>query len=216
MKKYDYILFDLDGTLTDPASGITRSVQYSLEKFGIKAEQSELLRFIGPPLYDSYMEFYGFTREQAIQAVAYYRELYNGGGALYDCKVYDGIPELLGRLKAEGADLVLATSKPIYSAEKILERFGLSKYFDAAFGCELDGRRTKKDEVIAWALENHPLDKSRAIMVGDRLHDIEGARKNGLPSIAVLWGYGSRAEFEEHRADFIAEDIPSLEKLLIG
>ena len=215
MKKYDHVLFDLDGTLTDPASGITRSVQYSLKKFGIESEPDELKKFIGPPLYDSYVEYYGFTKEQAVEAVAYYRELYRDGGAMFDCKVCEGIPELLEKLKNEGVDLIVATSKPLVMADKILEKFDLSKYFDYVFGCELDGRRTKKEEVIAYALENHPVDLSRSIMVGDRLHDINGAHLNGLLAIAVMWGYGRREEFAEYHADFVVENASELERLLI-
>lgn len=215
MRKYDHVLFDLDGTLTDPGSGITRSVQYSLKKFGIDADLADLRKFIGPPLYDSYVEYYGFTKEESVQAVAYYRELYKDGGAMYDCKVCDGIPGLLGKLKAEGVDLIVATSKPLVMAEKILEKFDLAKYFNAVFGCELDGRRTKKEEVIEYALEKHPIDLSRSIMVGDRMHDINGAHLNHLPAIAVMWGYGSREEFAEYKADFVAEDADALEKLLI-
>lgn len=214
MKKYDHVLFDLDGTLTDPASGITRSVQYSLKKFGIESEPDELKKFIGPPLYDSYVEYYGFTKEQAVEAVAYYRELYRDGGAMFDCKVCEGIPELLEKLKNEGVDLIVATSKPLVMADKILEKFDLAKYFNYVFGCELDGRRTKKEEVIAYALENHPVDLSRSIMVGDRLHDINGAHLNGLLAIAVMWGYGSREEFAEYHADFVAENASELERLL--
>ena len=215
MKKYDHILFDLDGTLTDPASGITRSVQYSLRKFGIESEPDELKKFIGPPLYDSYVEYYGFTKEQAVEAVAYYRELPRDGGAMFDCKVCEGSPELLENLKNEGVDLIVATSKPLVMADKILEKFDLAKYFNYVFGCELDGRRTKKEEVIAYALENHPVDLSRSIMVGDRLHDINGAHLNGLLAIAVLWGYGSREEFAEYHADFVAENASELVRLLI-
>ncbi len=216
MKKYEHILFDLDGTLTDPERGITRSVQYALEKFGIHAELSELRKFIGPPLYDSFMEYYGFSREQSVEAVKYYRELYSGGGAMYDCKVFDGIPELLSKLRDSGRDLIVATSKPFVMAEKILEKFELSQYFDHVFGCELDGRRTKKEEVIEYALENHPIDLEKSIMVGDRLHDIDGAHLNRLPAVGVLWGYGSVEEFNEHHADFIVRDVNELEKLLFS
>lgn len=215
MRKYDHVLFDLDGTLTDPASGITRSVQYSLKKFGIDSKLEELKKFIGPPLYDSYVEYYGFTREQAVEAVAYYRELYKDGGAMYDCRVCDGIPELLERLKSEGVDLIVATSKPLVMAEKILEKFELAKYFNYVFGCELDGRRTRKEEVIEYALENHPIELSRSIMVGDRLHDINGAHLNNLPAVGVLWGYGSREEFDENHADFVASNTNELMKFLI-
>lgn len=212
---YRHILFDLDGTLTDPSSGITRSVQYALAKFGIDSELSEHRRFIGPPLYDSFAEFYGFTREQSVEAVKFYRELYNDGGAMYDNRVYGGVPELLAELRSRGCELILATSKPLPTAKLILERFKLADYFDFTFGCEFDGTRTKKDEVIAYALEQHSIDLTSAVMVGDRLHDIEGAHKNGLPAIGVLWGFGDRQELESHNADMIAGSIDELRKYLI-
>ena len=211
--KFKHILFDLDGTLTDPFSGITKSVRYSLKKFGIDSELEPLKRFIGPPLIDSYIEFFGFDREAAELAVRYYREYYTADG-MFDNRVYDGIPELLDKLKADGHELILATSKPIVFANMIMERFDLAKYFDFCFGCELDGRRTKKGEVIAWALENHPIDTSRAIMVGDRLHDVAGAHENKLPCAGILWGYGDREELEAAGADFIVSDIDELRELL--
>ena len=211
-----HILFDLDGTLTDPVSGITRSVQYALGKFGIEAELGELKKFIGPPLYDSFMEYYGFSHEKAVEAVKYYRELYVGGEAMYDCKVFEGIPEMLARLKDSGRDLIVATSKPHIMANKVLEKFNLSQYFSHVYGCELNEKRTKKEEVIEYALEDHPIDLSDAIMVGDRLHDIEGAHMNHLRAVGVLWGYGSLEELREHRADFIVGNVDELEKLLMS
>ena len=212
---YRHIFFDLDGTLTDPFMGITRSAQYALSKYGIHAELTDLKRFIGPPLIDSFCEYYGLTEAQAKQAVEYYRELYRDGGAMFDNRVYDGIPGLLSDLKSRSCELILATSKPIIFARQILEHFGLAEYFDYTFGCELDGRRTRKSEVIAYALECHPVDLSSSIMVGDRLHDVEGAHSNSLPCVGVLWGYGDRPELEKARADFIAGDMLELEKILI-
>ena len=211
--KYKHILFDLDGTLTDPFNGITKSVRYSLKKFGIDSELEPLKRFIGPPLINSYMEFFGFDRERAELAVKYYREYYTKDG-MFDNRVYDGIPELLARLKSRGQELILATSKPIVFANMIMERFDLAKYFDYSFGCELDGRRTKKAEVIAWALENHPIDTDSAIMVGDRRHDVEGAHENKLPCVGILWGYGDRDELAAAGADFIVSDMDELRALL--
>lgn len=215
MRKYEHILFDLDGTITDPCSGITRSVQYALSKFGIKAECSELLNFIGPPLYDSFPEYYGFSREQTLEAVKYYREFYDEQGAIFDLKICDGIVELLEKLYSNGLDLLVATAKPRVMAERILERFGLAKYFSAVYGCELDGTRSKKEEVIEWAIKNSGIDPSRSIMIGDRMHDIVGAHLNNMPVIGVLWGYGDREEFEFYKADLIVENTSELEKFLL-
>ena len=188
-------------------------MRYSLKKFGIDSELEPLKRFIGPPLIDSYMEFFGFDREAAELAVKYYREYYTRDG-IFDNRVYDGIPELLDKLKESGHELIVATSKPVVFAKMILERFDLARYFDFCFGCELDGRRTKKGEVIAWALENHPIDTSSVIMVGDRLHDVAGAHENKLPCAGILWGYGDRDELEAAGADFIVSDIDELRELL--
>ena len=213
MKKY--ILFDLDGTLTDPAEGITNSVKYALAKFGISvSDKSELYKFIGPPLYDGFVNFYGFSHDDANLAVSYYREYFAPYG-IYENSVYDGIPEMLEKLKASGKTLVLATSKPEKFALEILRHFDLAKYFDLACGATMDEKRNKKDAVIAYALEQGKIAPDDAVMVGDRLYDIEGGRKNGLTSVGVLWGYGDRAELEGAKAEFIAKDIPELEKILL-
>ena len=210
------ILFDLDGTLTDPFRGITRSVQYSLEKFGIHAVLEELKCFIGPPLIDSYEKYFDFSEEQAKLAVGYYRELYNDGGAKFDNRVYDGIPEMLGKLRNSGKKIILATSKPLIFAEQILEHFGLQKYFDRCFGCELDGRRTRKDEVIEYAVEQYEINKNDAVMVGDREQDVIGAHKNGIKCIGVRWGYAEENELEEYGADWIVSTIEELERILLA
>lgn len=211
----NYMLFDLDGTLTDPQEGITNSVAYALEQYGIHIEEkAELNKFIGPPLKDSFMEYYGFSDEQAEEAVWKYREYFNEDG-IFENKVYPGIPEMLQHLKEQGKVLIVATSKPTVYAKRILERFELIKYFEDVQGSELDGRRTKKDEVISYALDqNHIFHKNRAVMIGDREHDIIGAKKCGLESIGVLFGYGTREELEKSGADKIADSVQMLEKLL--
>lgn len=211
----NYMLFDLDGTLTDPQEGITNSVAYALEQYGIHIEEkAELNKFIGPPLKDSFMEYYGFSDEQAEEAVWKYREYFNEEG-IFENKVYPGIPEMLQHLKEQGKVLIVATSKPTVYAKRILERFELIKYFDDVQGSELDGRRTKKDEVISYALDqNHISDKNRVVMIGDREHDMIGAKKCGLESIGVLFGYGTREELEKSGADKIADSVQMLEKLL--
>ena len=213
MAKYKYILFDLDGTLDDPFEGITKSVEYAMKKFGVACIRDDLKCFIGPPLTDSFMNYFGLDEDNAKLAVEYYREYYRPTG-IFQVSIYDGIPELLERLCASGCELILATSKPIVFADMILEKFGLKKYFAATFGSELDGTRVKKDEVIAYALESYPIDKSNAIMVGDRRHDVEGAHANGLPCIGVTFGYGDRAEHIACGAEYIANDILELEAII--
>lgn len=211
--KHKYILFDLDGTLDDPFEGICGGVQYAMEKFGVKTEKEDLKCFIGPPLMESFMKYFSLDENDAKLAVEYYREYYRPRG-IFEVKIYEGIPELLKRLKDAGGELILATSKPIVFANMILEKFDLKKYFADTFGSELDGRRVKKGDVIAYALENYPIDVSSAIMVGDRFHDIEGAHEHGIPCAAVTFGYGSQEEFKEHGADFIVHNIYELEQIL--
>lgn len=216
MKSYEYILFDLDGTLTDPAVGITKSVAYALEKFGIEVSDiTQLNHFIGPPLLDSFMECYGFDKEKAQTAIDYYRERFRVKG-LYENVVYDGIPEMLRKLKDGGKKLILATSKPEPFAKEILRHFGLEEYFVYAAGSNFDGTRTAKAEVIEYALEAAGVtDKSAAVMVGDRKHDIIGAKKTGLDSVGVLYGYGSKDELQSAGATFIAENVTDIVKLII-
>ena len=213
MPKYKYILFDLDGTLDDPFEGITKSVEYAMKKFGVACERENLKCFIGPPLTDSFMSYFGLDEQNAKLAVDYYREYYRPTG-IFEVSIYEGIPELLEKLQKAGCELILATSKPIIFADMILEKFDLKKYFSATFGSELDGTRVKKDEVIAYALENYPIDKSSAIMVGDRRHDVEGAHKNCMPCIGVTFGYGDREEHVSCGADYIADSVSELENII--
>lgn len=215
MKKYDVILFDLDGTLTDPGMGITNSVAHALKKYGITVEdRTELYKFIGPPLHESFEKYYGFSKEEALQAVEYYREYYKVKG-IYENLVYDGIEELLKKLCESGKRVILATSKPEIFAREILRHFSLDKYFCYAAGANLDGSRTNKAEVIEYALrEGGVTDKSTAVMIGDREHDIIGANKNGLDSIGVLFGYGSREELEDAGAAYIAETVEEIYEII--
>lgn len=217
MKKYDVILFDLDGTLTDPAIGITNSVMHSLAKYGIEvADRAELYKFIGPPLHESYEKFYGFSSAEALQAVEHYREYYKVKG-IYENLVYDGIEDMLIKLNESGKKVILATSKPEIFAREILRYFGLDKYFYYAAGANLDGSRTDKAEVISYALEAGGVsDKSAVVMVGDREHDIIGAKKNGIDSIGVLFGYGNREELENAGATYIAKTVCDIEKLILN
>ncbi len=213
---YKYILFDLDGTLTDPALGITNSVMYALKKFGITPpEREQLLPFIGPPLAESFINFYGFSEEMATKAVEYYREYFSQTG-IFENSIIKGIPALLNHLRDADKTLILATSKPLVFAEKILEHFDLAKYFSGAFGSNLDGSLSDKAEVINEAISKMKItDKKSAIMVGDRKHDIIGANKNGLKSVGVLFGYGSKAELENAGATHIVSDTDQLLKILL-
>ena len=201
---FDIVLFDLDGTLTESGIGITRSVAHSLRKYGIEErDQARLDRFVGPPLIESYMRYYGFSREQAVQAVEYYREYYAVTG-IFENRVYDGVAPMLKALTDAGKTCVLATSKPEPYAVQILDHFGLAPYFSCVAGATMDEKRTDKADVIAYALKKAG-GAGRAVMVGDRRHDIQGAKANGLPAIGVLYGYGSREELEAAGADELAE-----------
>lgn len=216
-KDYEYILFDLDGTLTDPKEGITKSVAYALESFGIHVEDLDsLCKFIGPPLKESFMVYYGLDDAQGDQAVEKYRERFAVTG-LFENKVYPGIREMLELLKEQGKTLLVATSKPSIYARQILEHFDLMKYFTFLSGSELDGTRVDKAEVITYALqENKIQDLSKVIMIGDREHDIIGANKNGIDSIGVLYGYGCREEFEKNHASYVAKRVEELKEILLG
>lgn len=213
MKKY--ILFDLDGTIIDPKIGITSSVAYALEKFNIHVENLDnLCKFIGPPLKDSFIDFYNFSEEDAEKAILYYRERFQEKG-IYENFVYENFEKLLIDLKKQGKTILIATSKPTVFAEKILEHFDLRKYFDFVGGSNFDGTRSNKADVIFHVLkENSIEDLSNAIMVGDRKHDIIGAKKAGLQSIGVLYGYGNYEELTTSGADYIVKDVEELSNLL--
>ena len=214
---FDYIFFDLDGTLTDPAQGITNPFIHALKYFGREIPSyEELCKLIGPPLPYSFETILGFPKENVMEAVAKYREYFATKG-LYENSVYPGMPELLQTLKEKGKHLVVATSKPEEYSIKIIEHFDLSKYFDFVCGSLMDESRSKKSEVIAYALQRCGLsdsDKERVLMVGDRFHDIEGAKQNGLKSCGVLFGYGSREELENAGADYIVKDVMDLYKVI--
>lgn len=214
---YDTILFDLDGTLTDPGEGITNSVAYALERYGIhNTDRRELYCFIGPPLLESFQKFYGLTYEQADQGVNYYREYYGTKG-IFENKVIDGIPQLLEHLKAAGKRLIVATSKPEGYSNQILEHYGLAQYFDFVAGALMDNSRTDKAKVIAYAIEQCGITASDSvIMVGDREHDVIGAKKNGLACVGVLFGYGSAEELTAAGALKLAKDAKELEGILLG
>lgn len=208
---FQSILFDLDGTLTDAAPGITNSIKYALSKFGIhETDDKKLRKFLGPPLISSFMEFYGFSKEKAQKAVEYYREYFVPHG-IFENEVYSGIPELLQKLKADGKTLIIATSKPEAFAIQIAEHFEIDSYFDLIAGSNLDNTRCKKAQVIEYALETLGIrDRAHAVMIGDREHDIKGAKETGLKSIGVLYGYASPGELENAGADFTANSPDEL------
>ena len=214
---YNAFFFDLDGTLTDPGEGITGSVAYALEKYGIKVEDRSTLNcFIGPPLQESFCKYYGFSPEEGYRAVDKYREYYRDKG-IFENVMYDGIPNLLSELKSSGAFVVMATSKPEVFARQIAEHFGIAEYFDCITGSELDGRRVAKSEVIACALERMGISNAgSAVMTGDREHDIIGALKNGLYPVGVMYGYGSREELLSSGAAEVVSDVPELTRLLLS
>ena len=215
---WDIILFDLDGTLTDSKVGITTCAAYGLKHFGIEVEDLDsLTKFIGPPLMDSYTRFYGFTKEQAEVAIAKYRERYFEVGWKENTP-YPGIHELCAKLCQAGKRLIVATSKPENQATRIVDYFGLAPYFELVCGPGLDDADSgRKSLVIRNALRRAGItDLKGVVMVGDRLHDIEGAHEVGLPVIGVLYGFGDRAEHEAYGADYIAEDMDQLEALLLA
>lgn len=209
-------LFDLDGTLTDPQEGITKSVRHALSAFGIAvASLDELNHFIGPPLRDSFRAHYGFTAEEAELAVSKYREYFAETG-LFENTLYPGILKMLARLQASGVLMAIATSKPTVYAEKIAAHFGFAQHFDFIAGSELDGTRSRKSEVITHALQTLGLaPHSSVVMIGDREHDIIGAQETGIDSIGVSWGYGPPEELAQARPTWIANTPDELCRLIL-
>lgn len=212
----EFILFDLDGTLTDPKIGITSAVAYALEHCGYTAPENldELCPFIGPPLHESFMKYYGVDEDEADKLVDSYRKYYRPKG-IFECTVYDDIPDLLTSLKENGKKVLLATSKPEDMAEDILDHFGLIGYFDGVYGATHDRSRTDKSLVIAYALKEFGLtERDKAVMVGDREYDILGAKENGLSAIGVGYGYRQNPhEFE--KADAVANTVAELKAILL-
>lgn len=201
---FDDLLFDLDGTLTDSFDGITNSVLYALDKMGEPLpDKSALKFFIGPPLSESFAKLFGGDTDKAAKAVACYREYYSTKGWAQN-RVYDGVEQTLKELRSMGKRLFVATSKPEHFSLRIVAHFGLDKYFERVFGASFDSSRDTKDKVIAYALTSSGINKASTVMIGDRHHDIDGAKTNSLRSIGVLYGYGSRDELTAAGADFIA------------
>ena len=209
--RYTHILFDLDGTLTDPGVGITNSVAYALERYGIHvADRRTLYPFIGPPLVDSFMRFYDFSAADARAAVDVYREYFADRG-IFENELYPGIPALLRRLRDAGLRLIVATSKPEGFAVRIAERFGIAQYFDCVAGASMDETRSRKWEVIEYALARCGVtDRAHVLMVGDREHDVRGAARCGLKCLGVLFGYGSREELSAAGAEALCESVEAV------
>ncbi len=220
---FRYCLFDLDGTLTDPREGITKSVQYALQKKGIdEPDLKKLESFIGPPLRDSFMTRYGMTREQADEAVTAYRERFAPIG-VFENQIFEGIPELLRELSGKGIKVAIASSKPTVFVKKILEHFGIDAYFDVVVGSELDGRRDSKEAVVEEALRQLGIldlpdeeKKTTCAMIGDRKFDIQGAKAHGLTGVGVRFGFAAEGELEAEGADYIAETVEELQKFLLA
>lgn len=212
-----HIFFDLDGTLTDPFEGITSSFTYALSKLGINVKDpQELRRVIGPPLMDSFQNFYGLSYEDATRGNTYYREYFAKYG-LSQNKVYEGIPELLETLKRNGKKLYVATSKPIEFAIQVLDGFDITKYFDFISANNFADERHTKTQVIQYIFDSCPeIYPDECIMVGDRKYDIEGAKPFKLKSIGVLFGYAEDGELEAAGADFVVPTVKELEKLLLS
>lgn len=219
MDKFQYMLFDLDGTLTDPKPGITRCVQYALHRFGIEEPDLDKLEpFIGPPLTDSFQEFYGFDEQKALEAVEAYRERFRTVGK-FENEIYPGIDVMLAHLKKAGKVLAVASSKPEVFVKQILQHFNIEQYFDVVVGSELNNTRSKKEEVVEEALRQlshgEKIENDKIVMIGDRKFDIQGAKAFGLVSVGVSFGYALPGELEAAEADYIVDTVQQLEELLI-
>lgn len=217
MKKYSTIIFDLDGTLTDSSKGIINSIIYALEKYDINDYDMLLLKkFLGPPLHESFEKYFGFDKEKSLQAVKFYREYFSTKGLLEN-EVYCGVNDLLQNLKENGKTLIVATSKPQPFTDRIMEHFDLTKYFDFIAGSNMDTSRSKKAEVIEYALsECNIKDKSKVVMIGDRAEDMIGAQSAGIDSIGVEYGYGTFDELKNAGATYLIKDVKSLKEFING
>ncbi len=214
--KYSTILFDLDGTLTDPFEGITKSVRYAAEHFGfIEPDLENLRHFIGPPLREELRDTYNLTEEQSFEAIQKYRERFSTIG-IFENKLFCGVPELLSELKQNGATLAIASSKPRVYVEKILAHFDILKYFDLVVGSEMDGTRTNKSECVAHALKLlGNADLKHTVMIGDRHHDAHGALDSKIDFIAVSYGFSEDGEFDSLPHIAIADSVSELYEILI-
>ena len=205
------LLFDLDGTLTDPLTGITNCIEYALDKLGKQLPSGKNLRWcIGPPLRESFAKLLA-TEDKALieKAVTLYRERFGSVG-LYENQVYGGIADVLASLQNYGHTLYVATSKPTIYAQRIIAHFALQHYFKCIYGSELDGTRGDKTSLIVHILQTELLSPAEAVMIGDREHDMIGAKENGVSGFGVLWGYGTRDELERSGAQAVFKNPPEL------
>jgi len=216
-KRYETFLFDLDGTLTDPQVGIINSILYALKRFGIaESDPNGLLKFIGPPLLESFCKYYGFSESNGRKAIAVFREYYAEHG-IYENRMYEGIDDLLAGLRSRGCTLILATSKATVYARKILDHFKIARYFDSVVGSNFDLTRAAKSEIIEDILRHAPLrGKDEYVMIGDHVDDIRGAWENGIDSIAVTYGYGLERDLLEAGPTYIVHTVQELRNIVMG
>lgn len=208
MAQYDYVIFDFDGTVADTGEGILKSLQYSFEQMGREVpDMSDLKRFIGPPVYYSYTHFYGVSEEEVEEYIRKYRERYKEKG-IYECRIYDGMKELLQELKSRGVKVGIASSKPEHLIYSVADFLDITSMFDVIVGVKSDNSRhsTKKDIILEAMEMLGAADKEKVLMVGDRCFDIDGAAEAGVKSCGAIWGYGNKEEFLKHKADMIAEE----------
>lgn len=215
MSKYKYIIFDLDGTLIDPKIGQINSVEYALKSFKInEIDKEKLCEFIGPPLKESFKKYYNFDDEQIERGIEKYREYFIAKG-LNEAEIYEGILEMLQELNQNRQKIIIATSNPTPFAEKIVKTYGIEKYFYDICGSNMDGSRVLKEEIIAHVIEKNNINEiDKIVMVGDRIHDIIGAKKNNIDSIGVLYGYGTEEEINNAKPNYYAKTVNELKNLL--
>ena len=214
--KYKNVIFDLDGTLSDSKEGITKSVQYALEKVGIIEENLEdLEHFVGPPMLEQYIKVYGMPKDKALETLGYYRERYTPIG-IYETKRYPGVREILDCLKSAGCKIGMATSKPEEMAIEVAKYLDIFEYFDIICGADLKGPRQSKADVLNKLFENTDFSLDESILVGDTKYDIEGANKVGIDSIGVTWGTGTKEEMQDEGANEIFDSYKALIDYLLG
>lgn len=218
MKRYDYVIFDFDGTVTDTGEGILKSLQYSFAAHGKPVpDLSDLKKFIGPPIHYSYVTYYGISEDEVGSYITKYRERYREKG-IFECYIYDGMKEMIEKLRENGVKIGIASSKPIKLIYDVMAHLGITELFDAVSGTMFDdSNHSGKADLVLEAMKKLGVaDKSRVLMVGDRYFDIDGAAGAGVDSCGVLFGYGSREEFEEHGATYIAESAKGIAEIVLS
>jgi phosphoglycolate phosphatase len=212
---FQHIFFDLDGTITDSSLGITNAIIYARKKWGMPpGTNADYYKFIGPPMPESYEQFWGMSHQDALAFLADYRAYFSTVG-LFENQVYPGMPELFQALKAAGRHLYVATTKPTEFSQRIAEKFGFSQYFDMISGAGMTDQNSKY-QVIENARRACSVPMENAVMVGDKLHDVEGAHAHSIPCIGVTYGFGGREELTEAGADYIVDTVDQLKALLLG